>query len=345
MDYGGIFTDTFRFLWKEKRLWAIAALGTLMYGLVSFLYMLGIAGWQGSWMNSLMEMGSRFDEEAFFDMMMNYLSGMLALMFVGGLFGLAGYVVNLITRAGFVAEAGKALRGESVDITRGLSRGLRKAPAFFVLDLIWRLPVFLLLFVGAVLLFLMLGGLFVELAAEGLGDGALIGGMIGLIFTLTGVGLCVGLLYALFRGIFAPLMYQASAQDDRPIGQAISEGWRLARANLGPMVVFLLMIWAIQLGLNVLVRLVALPFSFMFMTPWENMITSLEQGFLTGPSAGDWFLMFIAALGSSVMTWLWLGVSQSVYLAFYARVYRALKEAPTTESVTPAPTTPPAHAD
>ncbi len=328
MNYGDILTDTLRIIWREKKLWVISAVGVLVFSFATMIYAGVAMGWQVNWMSNLMMMDAGMTENDIIDWLTRFSLGYLAMMGFMGLFGLVGYVINLIARAGVVAEAARAIRGEKTDISRGLGRGVHKAAAYFALDLLWSLP---WIMAGLFVMFLALilaGGMF-EAMRSGWpadDDGAVFGLVSG-IFAMMGLLTCLALIIALFRGVFAPLMYQASVIDDMPLGEAIREGWRLAKENIGPMVVFLLLIWVVLIAIAILFRILATPFSFMLMGPWFGVLRGFEEGATpSGPAAWNWGLMVIGVIGMGALTWLWKSLAQTVYLVYYARVYEALRE-------------------
>lgn len=266
-------------------------------------------------------------ENEMFDWFKRFLLGYMLMLSLFGVLGLLSYIINLIARGALIAEASMAWNDEPVELGRGFRQGLRKAAAFFLLDMLWILPwivaFFLgLLFIGAVI------GVFVGGTASmsGTESPGFFFSLIGSFFLIFGIMLCLGLIYGLFRGVFAPLMYQASAAGDKPLGDAIREGWELARNHLGPMIIVLLLLWAIQLGLSLAIRFFSLPFTWMMMGPWLEMMNNLEQGASPVDIAPmHWLVIFIASVGTGFLFWLWYSLSQTISLTLYARVYQELR--------------------
>lgn len=322
MDYGGILADSIKLIWRERKLLALVFLGSSLLALAFIIYFGGVMGGQMQMMTLPMDMSYEDAGDAVLKAAFLYLTSLGA----AGILGLIGYFINLAARAGVVAEAARAWQGEKVNIRRGMHHGLRKAAAYFALDMAWALPVILVsLFVGTmsmIFFFEVLDGI---LAEQPVNDpGIFLSTMTGA-FAVMGVILCLLLLYGIARGAFSPLMYQASVIDDQPIGDAIREGWRLSKANLGAMLVFFILMWAVQLGLSIVIRVFSLPFSLMAMLPWFRMMNSLQNGAIpTTANTTNWLMVFVAATGIGVLTWLWLSISQTLYLTFYARVYQEL---------------------
>ncbi len=330
MDYGAIVTDTFKLIWEEKKLWVISAIGLSCSAVLSMMYMGSVMGWQMNMMASLPMFTGAITENEMLDWFKRFLLGYVLMLSLFGALGLLSYIINLIARGALIAEANMAWNDESVELGRGFRQGLRKAAAFFLLDMLWILPwivVFLLglLFMGVVI-GVFVGGIASMSGAESPG---FFFSLIGSFFLIFGIMLCLGVIYGLFRGVFAPLMYQASAAGDKPLGDAIREGWELARNHLGPMIIVLLLLWAIQLGLSIIVRILSFPFTWMVMGPWLDMMNSLEQGALaTNISPVHWGVLIIASVGMGFLFWLWYSLSQTISLTLYARVYHELRATP-----------------
>ena len=328
MNYGDILSDTFRKMWEEKKLWVISAVGVALFALMTIIYSGGMMGWQMNWMQAWPELENAATEEEIIDWMIQLSLGYLGLFGFMSLFYVGGYFINLIARAGVVAEAARAFRGEKTDISRGLKEGVRKAPAFFALDLLWALPWIAGALLGVILVGVLAGGTIAALFADGSDEFAtLFPAMFGGLFLAMMTFTCLALIYSAFKGVFAPLMYQAAAGGDKALGEAIREGWRLARENLGPMVVILILFWAIMLGLSILLRILSFPLSFMMMGPWFNMMNAMEAG--TMPERmqpANWLLVGIGAIGTGALTWLWMSLRQTIFLTLYARVYHELSE-------------------
>ena len=91
-------------------------------------------------------------------------------------------------------------------------------------------------------------------------------------------GLCCVFCLALFVGllstVFAPLMYQSVVAGRRGLGVAIGEGWRMAKANLGAMIIFAILLWVLNIALGMLVSLLSFP----FMLPWLSRGCRISAG-------------------------------------------------------------------
>lgn len=319
MNYTNIVIESFQIVWKEKKLWVISALGTAFFALGNAIYTTGYLNWYQSMLTKILTTMTSQSQEAMPElsrMMPDYVG---AIMTVWGMIFIVGYVVNLVARAGGIAEADRAWQGEHVAVMRGLFTGVRKAPGMFLIDLIWALPGLVMGLVSMVLSFAILYSLFTSMMQmEGQEAGGHIGGLIGVFFLLIIAIMGLGLVYIIIRAIFAPLMFQSLVAGERSIGEAIREGWRLSRKNLKAMVIFWLLLFAIRLGMGMVIQLVVAPFFFMFITPMFRAMQAPD----TLASAINWPLLFLFGALMALVSWGTSSLLQSVTLALYARVYR-----------------------
>jgi hypothetical protein len=237
MPYGEIFAGTLRQMWRHKRLWLFGLIGYALSAIGYGLYMMVALNWQSRWFD-LMSRTMQSRGYALPDAAVGPMLRQLAWLGVGfGVFALtalAGYVINLAMRGATINEAAIAWRGGRTDTGRGIRAGASRMPRLFAIDLLWWLPSAVIVggsyVIGIVLMIAGING-----ASGGRDEWA--AAMLG-IFGLLGCVGCLALLIALLYGIFAPLMLQSVVQGRRGVGAAIGEGWRLAKARLGPMIVF-----------------------------------------------------------------------------------------------------------
>ncbi len=313
MNYGDILINTFKLLWKEKKLWVIAAIGALIYSVLLALYMGGLLGFQMTTTTLL----SQWNEAT----AKRFLAGSLIMMILMGIMGLVGYVVNLIARAGVTEEAHLALQEESVDIGRGLRRGLRKAPTFFVIDLIWSLPILL---VGTFITIVGIGGMAGIMAYAQEGREFPFLSFMGGMFAFVGGLLCLSFLYGIIKGIFAPLMYQAAVKEGLGPWDAMRRGWDLARSHLASMLFLWLLLFAVQLAVSMVFRVLTMPFSLFFMNVWMGTTFSSSGPPSVHLSPGWVFVGVLTGIFWGVFMWLWMSFYQALYYTYYARVYQVL---------------------
>ena len=326
MPYGEIVNTSLKLLWKEKNLWFFSLAGLALGSLGSLIYTLFYAGAQGAILRNMgdwMTAPSGAPDE-FVAQMMQFYGAMLGGGAIALCGALLGYIVNLIMRGAVISEAGKALVGESTDFGRGAREGANKAVSIFLIDLLWWLP--------AILVGLCVGGAFVAMflnliggaAAGNMEDASAAMSALGGVFATMLAMMCVMLIYGIVLGIFAPLMYQALVLDEKSVGDAVRAGWNLAKANLGPMFVFLIIVVAARLALAILMQIIMAPFAGAWMMTWFQSFEDIGQGLppsFNPMSAAMTGLMGVVgvALGLLVNSFM-----QSFSLTMYANVYRRL---------------------
>ena len=162
---------------------------------------------------------------------------------------------------------------------------------------------------------------------------------------------CLALLVGLLSTIFAPLMYQSAVAGRRGLGAAIGEGWRMAKTNLGAMIIFAILLWILNIALGMLVSLLTFPFMLPWMSSWmqnfSGMMDSASRGIPPQmPQFGNTGWLLVATLVSGLLTWLTASFMQSFRLTLYAGVYQHLggqsvpvepEPLPSTDDDAPAP--------
>jgi hypothetical protein len=349
MDYGEIFIGTFRTIWRHKRLWLFGILGQIIGAVIG-----GIIGAAFSlrFLNSWFSMMSSFmgTNESSAQFMQGLLSQFFAWWGVFAclifLVGLANYVVDLIMRGAIIGEAGIAWGGGATDTRRGLRTGANRAISIFVLDLLWRVPLAIIIGgVSAATLIAFIGG--VAGLSRQSGNG---GGGAAFLLGICGAACCLvvlGLLIAAFIGIFQPLMYQSAVQGRRSIGEAIAEGWHLAASHLGPLFIFWILVLLVGLVAGLLVQIVAQPLSLAWsgsLTAWiAQVMQSAESGRppalppMPAINSGLFLLMImLTALVGLVVN----SFAATFNLTMYAAVYRRLTGGTLAYKAPPAPLLP-----
>jgi hypothetical protein len=343
MPFGEIFIGTFVQIWRHKRLWLFGLLGTLISSIGLVVYQTLQFRWQSSWFGMMDRMTENPDilPQGFaFDLLssMAWLWAGIGLLL---LCTLLGYLVNLVMRSATMHEAATAWAGGSTQTGRGIAQGAGRAVYVFLIDLLWFVPGILLGCGGVFIFFVLLFGA----GSASDSNGAAGAFVLAFLAAICGVT-CLGLLVALASGIFSPLMYQSAVVGRRGLGLAVSEGWRLAQANLGAMIIFVLLMFVLGILVNIVVSILSLP----LLVPWMGSFMSDLSRAAEGPSRGEPFAMpqfrsgwlVVAGLWSALLAWLGAGFMQSFRLVLYAEVYRRLTGmAAGTTAAAPAP--PSAH--
>lgn len=329
MNYGEIIVDSFHVIWREKKLWLLGIIGLCIGAIASGSYMASWFNWQSNFMASLTDPGflASGDPEEMIRTILGRMGGLVGGMAIMGCASVIGYIVNLVMRGATIGEAGRAWRGDSVDISRGASAGAQNGLYIFLIDLLWWIVPALLMLCGAIAgIILFATGLGVVMSAGEESAGAVFAS-IGTMFAFAGVLACVAFLVAIARGLFGPLMYQSLVLGDNSLGDAIKEGWSLAKNNLGPMVLFLLFLFVLQLVLQMIIQFASYPLMGVWMAGWIGMRVGLvETGILAPPSLGNSLLLVFGGLFVALVTLLVNSFLQTYALTLYARVYRILRD-------------------
>jgi hypothetical protein len=325
MPLGEIFTGAFQRIWRNKKLWLLAMLGLALGVVGTLIYGLFGARWMSdyfNWINLLMRSGEVMPQRIMGNLMSS-MTWIWAGAAFAGLFGLLGYVVNLVARGAIINEAAYAWRNETTIAGRGLRKGLSRGAYVFLIDLIWWLPAFLLVLGGTIAFFVLVVGSAAASNAERAG---------GLIATswlafLCG-GCCIGVLYYLVYVVFAPLMYQSAVAGGRDLGAALSEGWTMARNNLGSMIIFWLLLLIVGVVLGLIVQAISSLFQLPLWTGWFRAFSESMPGLGDGampiiPRISGPLLVF-ATLVSAGLSFLVRTFTETLNLTVYAGVYQHL---------------------
>ncbi|MER2600552.1 MAG: hypothetical protein ABTQ73_13625 [Caldilineales bacterium] len=323
MPYGEIFSGTLRLLWRQKRLLLLSLLGTALTAIGVTIYTGGMMSWYANLIQSMGDpavlQGDALPDN-FANLFVLLLGGMGVMLFLT----LVGYVVNLVMRGGVISEAARAWQGEQVQTGRGIRRGTRHALHLFGLDMLWTLPAILVIGGIYVVMIVLIAapmaagnGSYANSSLETLGVGGFLLGLCSV--------LCLAFLYSLFQALVAPLMYQAAVQADRGLGYAIKQGWQLARANLGTMFVFALIVFGISLTVSMVVQAASLPLNAGMMSSMFGAMRQMQtaQPFASGGSTG-WVIGVFGTLLLGVVTVLTTAFTQAFTFTLYAEVYRRL---------------------
>ena len=348
MPFGELFTGTFGQIWRHKRLWLFGLLGLALTSIGLMVYQVFQYRWQSGWLTTMGDLmrNPGMMPERYFNTMMSSMVWLWVGMGIWVIVGLFGYIVNLVMRGATMNEAAIAWGGGRTKTGRGVSTGAGRAAYVFVLDLLWLLPG-LLLACGGIGAF---AAVFAAAAASDGGNDA--GGVFALtILTALCCLCCLALLVGLLSTVFAPLMYQSAVAGQRGLGAAIREGWRMAKANLGAMIIFAILLWVVNIALGMLVSLLTFPFMLPWLSSWmqnfSGMMDSASRGMPPAmPQFGNMGWLFAATLVSALLTWLTASFMQSFRLTLYAGVYRHLggqsvpvepQPLPLTDDAAPAP--------
>jgi hypothetical protein len=327
MPFGEIFTGSFQLIWRHKKLFLFPVIGMALYAIGMFVYQLAGAAWLTrylDWLNAMMRNPDPLPP----DITGQFFGGMATMWIAAAvffLFALLSFFIGLVTTSGLILEADRARDDGQVDVGRGLREGLGRAGHYFLVQMAWVLPG-LLLGCGT------LAGIFILAAGAGAAsaDGRdTAGGALGLIWflCLCGAG-CLSLIYLVAAGFLQPLMIQSAVAGRRSAGQAIREGWRLARANLGGVIIVWLLIMAVSAGVLIVVQvvttLVSLPLTGVWLAVFGRIMADAQQGVMPQFPRISGPLYLITSLFSLALTLVGTLLLQTFSFVAWNGVYRYL---------------------
>ncbi len=328
MPYGAIFSNTLRLIWKEKKLWLFAIIGLLLSALVSLIYLVQVLNWQSAMLAFATDPAgiSNVDSDAFFSTVVGGVRTIFGGITLMGAAGLIGYILNLIMRGATISEADQVLAGGDADVGRGSRVGLSRALRLFGVDLLWWIPLLVILVSGVVYGWNSISsyiGLFSgghESTAELVASfNSIVSGLSNTVAILS----CLTLVFIVLRVLFAPLMYQSAVQGKVSFFGALKQGFGLAISNLGAMIVFLILILILQIVLVIILLLLAVPLMGIWMSSWTNQMIGFFMGSEAASGAGS-TLAIIASLILALLVFLASTYVQSFKLSLYANMYRRL---------------------
>jgi hypothetical protein len=327
MPFGELFTGTFGQIWRHKRLWLFGLLGLALPSIALLVYQVFQYRWQSGWLTTMGDLMTDpgMMPDRYFSTMMSSMVWLWVGMGIWMLVGLLGYLVNLVMRGATMNEAAVAWGGGRTRTGRGLSAGVGRGVYVFLIDILWLLPGLLLMCGG----FGAFAAMIAAVAASNGGDEAAGGAFVLTLITLLCCVFCLALLIGLLSMVFAPLMYQSAVAGRRGLGAAISEGWRMAKASLGAMIIFAILLWVLNIALSMLVSLLTLPFMLPWLSSWMQNVGGLMESAGRGmppqmPQFENTGWLLVASLVSGFLTWLTTSFMQSFRLTLYAGVYRHL---------------------
>jgi hypothetical protein len=242
MDYGKLFTRAWDIIWKNKFLILLGVLVALSGssggngGTQSrFVFQDGEVPW-----NSM----PQFDYGAPFrnlDLSILAIVGILTLIIVLFLVGLAFWVVGTISRGGMISAVNDIETGKPSNFSSAFQAGWKKGWRLIGIDLIPSIPGWALLF-GGVIVFLSYGG-FGELM-EGVWPYAGMGPFLPLILLS-----CLLLPVIFFLSLLQTFAVRACMLEDLGVIASYKRGFKVLADNIGPALILFLIQIAVSIGL------------------------------------------------------------------------------------------------
>lgn len=261
MDYFGIVKHAFKLTLKNKFLWifGILAGGSAGFSGMNFnmpMTSSSSANWSKMFDNS----GSTFDYASFWA---NYGVMILILLVIFGLISIVFFILNLVSQAALVKSVEKIDKQEKIDFYIGFNKGWHQ---------FWRIWGMNLIFLFIILASLVV--LIVPVAVLVMAGQYVIAIILGILLFV----ICLALWILI--GFISPYSLRVLVLKKLSIFDSIRESLHLVRDNLGSVIVMYLLLWAISMGLGILIALAAM----------------LAIGLLLVIGVGIWYLSHIAAL-------------------------------------------------
>jgi hypothetical protein len=188
------------------------------------------------------------------------------------LIGIIWWILSVAARGGIVALADDADAGREVHGSHGWSVGFHYWGRVFLQSFVFGLPIFLITLAFIVIIFLVAGGSIAAIASgarTGGSPGMAAGGVLGLLAGVCGftaVFFVVILAIAIVYAVLVPVSLRYAILHDRPAVQAIGDGWRLVRTQLGKVALTAVTLWGLGIvfgiGLFVVLLIFIVPVVF-----------------------------------------------------------------------------------
>ncbi len=261
IQIGDVLKRAWDIAWRYKILW--------VFGFFAAEASSGGASFNGNFnggssgSNGLTGLGS--NGAAFFERWWPVLVGLVLFLI---LLGIVMWILSVAARGGIVRLTSDADEGLEVRAGHGWSTGFSKWGRVFLQQIVFFLPVLVIVLFFVSILVLVLGGSIAGIVSGARGGGsaggaALAGGILGIVAGACGFFLvmfvvlfAIGLLYL----VWIPLSLRYAIIFDRPAVKAIGDGWTLLRSRFRDVALTAVVLWAIGLvyGLVLLVLAFAL---------------------------------------------------------------------------------------
>jgi len=318
MDYGNLLSRSWRVVWDHKFMIVLGFLAALGSGL----------GSNGNNFNYTAD-GSDFQNMPFIDAPFSppdfaEILPVLGAMAAGALcfaviVGVALWVLRLTAEAGLIDSASRLDAGQKVTFGEAMSAGWSKIWNMIALDLLLFGTVFLVMILFMALMAVTVGGSVAAAVAGGAGSGqdfadlagplmALGGGLIGLICCL----ICGLFILFVLISVITTFARRAIVLEDRGVIEAIKRAWHVIRANLGEVIILLILFLALGILVGIITAAVALPIGALAVVPSAARLMSGEA--LSGL---DVILMVVGGLALILI----VAAIKSFYVAFESSAY------------------------
>jgi hypothetical protein len=318
MDYGNLLSRSWHVVWDHKFMIVLGFLAALGSGL----------GSSGNNINYQMD-GSEFQNMPFidgpfssanFNDILPVLGAMAAgLVCFAFILGIALWILRLTAEAGMIDAASRLDASQKVTFGQAFSAGWSKIWSMIALDLILFGTVFLVILLAVALMALTLGGSVAAGIAGSSNSGQDFAQMIGPLMALGGGA--IGLICCLICGLFIFFIFilvittfsrRAIVLENQSVLDAIRRAWEVIRANLGDVIILLILFLALSIIVGLITAAVTIPIGALAVAPGAVRLISGEA-----LSTLDIILMVIGGLALIII----IAAIRSFYTAFESSAY------------------------
>lgn len=314
MDYGNLLSRSWRVVWDHKFMIVLGFLAALGSGMSSNS---NNFNWQAD--------SGDFQNMPFIDVPFTQADFAEILPVIGAmaagalcfaiLLGIVLWILRLTAQAGMIDAASRLDAGQKVSFGEAMSAGWSKIWNMIALDLLLFGVVFLTVIFFILLMVLTAGGSAAAFAG-GASSGqdfwapfaALGGGLIALICCL----ICGLVLFFILVGVISTFAQRAIVLENQGIVDAIKRAWEVIRANLGEVIILLILFLVLGIMVSIVTAVVAVPIGALAVVPGAMRLIAGEA--LSGL---DIVLMVVGGLALIVI----VAAIRSFYTAFESSAF------------------------
>jgi hypothetical protein len=295
MDYGELVTHAWSITWNNKFLWVLGFLAALT----------GVSSNSRSFQSSFDESSFANTPDLAAQMGVMFLSLMCVFMFIG----LILWLVSMAARGGLIDGVSRIDDGEKITLGDAFSAGTSAIWRLIGIYILAYLPLIIIGIVVGIVAAMAIGGTVAMGSLAQNPDEAIaaVVGSMGLLLLCLCLLMCLMIPLGIVLSFIAEFAARATVIHKMGITSSLSQGWRIFKGNLGPIILLWLLMFVIGIIASLALGVIMLPLSLMIFAP---MLMSLfNEGTLGGLNivwtmGGTLCLgIFGAALMSVVQTW------------------------------------------
>lgn len=252
MDYGKLVSDSWRITWNNKFLWVL--------GFLAALTSVSSGG------NSGRSVSERFQSGDISPEVLTAVGGaMLLLICVGLLLGLVLALVSLAAQGGLISGVARLHDGEKVTLGEAFGAGTQAIFRLLGVSILLWLPFILIIFLATVIGAVSVGGIAAATDMANNLDGLFAGlGFVAICL----VALCCALIpLGIVVSVINEFAFRGTMLQNLGVIASIRHGWQVVRANLGEVIVLMLLLFGIALLYGLAVGVIILPLSLLLFVP------------------------------------------------------------------------------